>query len=311
MHKSPLSISGPYTHENLTIFLFHDPDHLDGGRYVPLHDAMEKKEVTVYETGKVGELEAENLSDAFDVFIQAGDVLKGGRQDRTIAIDFILPARSGRIPIPAFCVESGRWHRRHKESQMHFNSSTNALHAKSARLAAKLKCSQSEVWEGVAACQEDLAASLGESVCAADSPTSYQLSVENPELQRSKAEFRKCLGDLVHAPGILGYAFYVNGQPNSADIYASASLFHKLWDKLLDVAILEAISSRTKTTTVPTRESVEAWLEEADGAELKDRKEAPPRTRLAVRARNGLVVFETFDKTADAEALLHTNIISE
>src|SRR5262249_33738312 len=146
-----------------TIFLFHD-DHLDGGHYVPLGDAMEKKHVVIYETGNVGELEAENLSDTFDVFIQAGDVLKGGRQDRTIAIDFILPAKSGRVPIPAFCVESGRWHRRKSESQRLFSGSMHALHAKSARLAAKLKRSQAEVWEGVAACQEELAASLGESV---------------------------------------------------------------------------------------------------------------------------------------------------
>ena len=108
MNQSPVNISGPYTHENLTIFLFHDPDHLDRGHYVPLRDAMEKKHVIVYETGNVGALEAENLSDTFDVFIQAGDVLKGGRQDRTIAIDFIIPAKSGRVPIPAFCVESGR-----------------------------------------------------------------------------------------------------------------------------------------------------------------------------------------------------------
>src|SRR6516165_10800785 len=180
MNKSSLNILGPYTHENLTIFLFQDPDHLDRGRYVPLRYAMEKKHVIVYETGQVGALEAENLSDTFDVFIQAGDVVKGGRQDRTIAIDFIVPAKSGRIPIPAFCVESGRWHRRNEESQRLFSCSSNAVHAKSVRLAAKLKRSQSAVWEGVAACQDDLSASLGKSVHAADSPSSYQLSVEDP-----------------------------------------------------------------------------------------------------------------------------------
>jgi hypothetical protein len=288
MNKSPLNISGPYTHQNLTIFLFHDPGHLDSTHYVPLRDAMEKRHVVVYETGSVGELEVENLSDAFDIFVQAGDVLKGGRQDRTIAIDFIVPAKSGRLPIPAFCVESGRWQRRKTESQRFFSCSTNALHAKSARLAAKLKRSQSAVWEGVAACQEDLGASLGNSVHAADSPTSYQLSVEGPELQRCKAEFTKRLGDLANGPGILGYAFYVNGQRNSADIYASTSLFHKLWDKLLDVAILEAISSKTKATTVPTKENVEAWIQEATEAELKDSQDAPPRTPLTTRSCNGI-----------------------
>src|SRR5262249_6256470 len=152
--------SGPYTHQNLTIFIFRGPDQLDGSHYIPLRDAMETKQVVVHETGNVGELEAENLSDTSDIFIQAGDVLKGGRQDRTIAIDFIIPAKSGRVPIPAFCVESGRWHRRRAENQRLFSCSSHAVHAKSVRLAAKLRRSQSAVWEGVAACQDDLSASL-------------------------------------------------------------------------------------------------------------------------------------------------------
>jgi hypothetical protein len=311
MNKSPLNISGPYTHQNLTIFLFHDPDHVDSSHYVPLHDAMEKKHVVVYETGNVGELGVENLSDVFDIFIQAGDVLKGGRQDRTIAIDFIVPAKSGRIPIPAFCVESGRWQRRKSESERFFSCSSHALHAKPIRLAAKLKRSQSAVWEEVAACQEDLGSALGKSVHSNASPTSYQLSVEDPELQRRKVEFREHFSDLANGPGNLGYAFYVNGQRNSADIYTSTSLFHNLWDKLLDVAILEAISSKTDTMTVPTKENVETWLEEAAGAALTNQQNAPPRTRLATKSCNGMIVFETFDQALGDQAVLHTNIISK
>src|SRR5437868_7850258 len=106
MTKNPLIVSGPYTHENLAIFLFHGADEIDGGGYASLTEAFEKKHVLVHETGTVGQLEVENLSETIDIFIQAGDVLKCGRQDRTIAIDFIIPARSGCIPIPAFCVRS-------------------------------------------------------------------------------------------------------------------------------------------------------------------------------------------------------------
>ncbi len=101
MKKPSPAVSGPYTHENLTIFLFHGPDQVDGSRYSSLKEALEKKQVLVHETGTVGQLEAENLSDTADIFIQAGDVLKGGRQDRTIGIDFIIPARSGRVQVPA------------------------------------------------------------------------------------------------------------------------------------------------------------------------------------------------------------------
>jgi hypothetical protein len=143
------------------------------------------------------------------------------------------------------------------------------------------------------------------------SPTSYQLSVEDPELQRRKVEFREHFSDLANGPGNLGYAFYVNGQRNSADIYTSTSLFHNLWDKLLDVAILEAISSKTDTMTVPTKENVETWLEEAAGAALTNQQNAPPRTRLATKSCNGMIVFETFDQALGDQAVLHTNIISK
>jgi hypothetical protein len=147
-------------------------------------------------------------------------------------------------------------------------------------------------------------------VHATDSPTSYQLSVEDPDLQRSKFEFRERLKDLANGPDVVGYAFYVNTQRNSADIYTSTSLFHKLWDKLLDVAILEAVSCRNKRLTVPTKEDVEAWLKEAAEAELGKRQDVPPRTRLATSSCNGTVIFETFDTATEGEALLHTNIIA-
>jgi hypothetical protein len=49
MNKSPLNISGPYTHQNLAIFLFHGNAHLDGSHYIALHDVMEEKHVFVLE----------------------------------------------------------------------------------------------------------------------------------------------------------------------------------------------------------------------------------------------------------------------
>src|SRR5256886_4104035 len=101
MTKNPLVVSGPYTHGNLAIFLFHGPDEIDGGGYISLTEAFEKKHVLEHETGTVGQLEDENLSETFDMLIQAGDVLKAGRQDRIVAIAFIIPTRSRRTPIPA------------------------------------------------------------------------------------------------------------------------------------------------------------------------------------------------------------------
>src|SRR5262245_47179613 len=150
MNLNEVSIAGPFTHENLGIFLLLGEDAIDGRRFMPLEQALERKCVTVHETGNVGQLEVENLSEVFDLYIQAGDVVKGGRQDRTLGVDFVLPARSGRVPIPSFCVESGRWHRRPGEDMDSFSSSKSYLACKHLRMAAKLSRDQSKVWEKVA-----------------------------------------------------------------------------------------------------------------------------------------------------------------
>jgi len=312
MTKNPLIVSGPYTHGNLAIFLFHGADEIDGGGYISLTEAFKKKHVLVHETGTVGQLEVENLSEMFDIFIQAGDVLKGGRQDRTIAIDFIIPTRSGRIPIPAFCVEMGRWHKRGFEDAAKFSGSTHSIHAKSIRLAAKRTFDQNAVWDSVAESQEKLGSVLKKSVHASASPISYQLSVEDSAVERKKREYdEKLRGIAENCSDVIGYAFYVNGERNSADIYGSTQLFHKLWDKLLDVAILESISARNGNVTAPDKSNLEAWLKEAANAQPSDKKDAAPRTRLETKSYGNGVVFETFDEAVGDQTAVHTNIISK
>jgi len=43
MTKNPLIVAGPYTHENLAIFLFHGADQIDSGGYTSLTEAFETK----------------------------------------------------------------------------------------------------------------------------------------------------------------------------------------------------------------------------------------------------------------------------
>ena len=55
------TLSGPYTHDNLTIYLIHGADKVKGKVYVTLQEAMEKKMVIVHETSNVNELVVENV----------------------------------------------------------------------------------------------------------------------------------------------------------------------------------------------------------------------------------------------------------
>jgi ARG/rhodanese/phosphatase superfamily protein len=153
------TVSGPYTHNNLTIFLLHGSNQSRGPAPLTLQEAMKRKLVVVRETGDVNRLTIQNRSNQ-DVFVQAGDIVKGGQQDRVLALDLIIPPRSGRIPIDAFCVEQGRWSRRGDEAVAAFSASNNALASKDLKIAAKAKASQDEVWANVGKAQEKLAANL-------------------------------------------------------------------------------------------------------------------------------------------------------
>src|SRR6266851_5488557 len=94
-----LIVSGPYSHENLTVFLFHGPDAAQSRNVLTLQEAIEQKLVVVHETGSVNELAVENQSLDSEVFLQSGDIVKGGRQDRLIASDLMLPPKSGVVPV--------------------------------------------------------------------------------------------------------------------------------------------------------------------------------------------------------------------
>jgi hypothetical protein len=259
-------------------------------------------------------LEIENLSDQFDLYAQAGDVVKGGRQDRTLGVDFVLPVKSGRVPIPSFCVESGRWRRRAGEDVHSFSSSKSSLASKKLRMAMKFKMSQAAVWDEVAQMQSKLSESLKERIESDLSPTSYQLAVEHTDVQKSKETYRSTLGSIIdEVPDAVGYAFVINGVLNTADIYGSRVLFRRLWSKLLDATVLEAIaeSGRPVATTNPpvTADAIREWFRESDTSEVANRQEVPPRVRVDTRRSQKSVLFDTCDHGLN-DAVLHRNLVT-
>src|SRR5580765_2520939 len=186
-------VSTPYVYKNLTIFLLHGKDQNTKGNVITLQEAMERNLFRVYETGDVNELEVENLSKEFDVFIQSGDIVKGGKQDRVLAVSIIIPARSGRVSIQAFCVESGRWTKRGDEDSGKFTSSNDRIVTKELKMAANGARSQSEVWNEVSKAQASLSKNVGGKVNSAKSESSLQLALEDRRVVANIDEYIKRL----------------------------------------------------------------------------------------------------------------------
>ncbi len=304
-------ISGPYTHKNLTIFLVHGKELMPGKNFLTLQEALAQKKVIVYETKDVNELAIRNLSKQ-DIYVQAGDVVRGGEQDRMISMDFIVPPRSGRMPIAAFCVESDRWNKRGNEAAGSFSSSENSIATKDLKLAAKRANSQQEVWETVKVAQEKLSANLSVGVTSAASPSSYELAVENSAVKETTADYVKALsGILRNHPDVIGYVFAINGHVNSADVYASRSLFAKLWPKLLKASAVEAIAELNQAAADKpvVSETIHTFLVDSErAAAAPAAKPVTKRVKLVTREDDKNIFFETQDGD-QKDGWVHRNYI--
>jgi hypothetical protein len=310
-----MRISGPASHQNLTVYFVHGPS-APGKVPLTLDEALAKRVVQVRETGNVNQLEIENLG-ADEVFIQSGDIVKGGQQDRTLMVSLVLPPKSGRVSIASFCVEQGRWSARGREDVKNFSSASASVPSREMKLAmkapqpaaapdpsgrgrgaptqaAETSVRQSAVWDGVRKMQDKLSGTVGGRVNAAQSASSLQLALENEKLVDLQAAYVKALKAAGEADNdVVGYVFAVNGKLNSADVYPSNGLFRKMWNKLLNASATEAISHKDEPRDeTPSIEAVTAFLADAEKGKGSE-KPLNAGVKLDTREGEKAFFFET------------------
>lgn len=304
-------ISAPVSYKNLTIFLIHGKNQSDKKNILTLEEAMENKEFVVYETEDVNELSVENLSKTHDVFIQSGDIVKGGQQDRLLAVSIMIPANSGKVLIEAFCVESGRWAKRGNEDKGKFSSSSERIVTKDLKIAANKTRSQDAVWNEVSNAQVMLSSNVGGSVNSTASETSLQLSLEDKKVRANIDKYISNLGKIIDGKtDVIGYAFAINGKINSADVYVSNSLFKKLWLKMLKASATEAVANlnaKTKSEKVDAA-AVKTFLSDSEKGKSKE-ETVSKRTRVITREDEKNVVFEAMDEKA--KLVIHKSYVKK
>jgi ARG/rhodanese/phosphatase superfamily protein len=309
---SNYSLSGPFNYENLTIFLIHGPDQPNSKLFVPLQEAMERKLVIVHETSDVNELAIENLSKTDEVFVQAGDIVKGGQQDRVLAVDLIVASRSGKTPIDAFCVEHGRWQQRGAEPAQQFGSSDGMVATKELKMAAKESRSQAKVWDEINVAQRSLSRSINAPVAGVASPSSLQLTIENEKVQGFAAAYTKKLSSIVDGKSdLIGYVFAINNKLNSADVYSSGALFKRFWPKLLRTTAIEAVAERhgSEKTDAVSADSINEFLADAERGQ-ESTTDVTERTHMIKRESDKGLFFETRDM-AQAGAWVHRSYLAK
>ena len=269
---SATRISGPHAYENLAVYFVHGQS-APGPVPLTLEEALTKNAVQVIETDRVNELQIENIG-AEPVFIQSGDIVKGGKQDRVLTVSLLLVPNSGRVPIASFCVEQGRWSARGGEEAARFSSAREAMPSMSALLAMsappveahaareglelaqprafnpdEVADRQRKVWDAVANTQRKLSSGLKASVASPRSTSSLQLSLENEQLREARAAYLSALRPTGEKDAdIVGYVVAINGQMRAANVYPSNALFRKMWEKQLAAAVTESIGDKAAAT---------------------------------------------------------------
>ena len=257
--------SDPITHDNLTLFFIYGDDKIAGGEFLTLQEALEMKKIVVKETGNVQELRVKNVGDK-PIYIQAGEIVRGGKQDRVFPTDLIVPPDGKEMPISSFCVEQGRWSARGAEASQIFSSSANAMNSNAGKIAAIVLRDQGAVWQSVASSQAELSEKVGKDVRSRKSASSLELTLSSEDLKKATEAYQAPLGKAIEGrKRVVGVAVVLNGKVHNVDIYGSSALFRKLYPKLLKANAVEAVAKKQKDLKfeIASAEDVKNWMAEA------------------------------------------------
>jgi hypothetical protein len=210
----------------------------------------------------VPELIAENRGKTY-VLLLAGEILVGGKQNRVLREDLLLPPRSGPRNIGVYCVEQGRWN----EGRKDFESRASVVQP-SVRSHVLRGAPQSRIWSGVASASRQAA--------ARSATGSYQAIYDEPDvkahLERTTKHF-----DATAQPSTIGAAVFVGPALAGVDGFHSPSLFAREWPKLLRAYALDAY-----------RAASGAWDEAAARAQAEGALRAVARTEGRLRGNAGV-----------------------
>jgi hypothetical protein len=273
------SVGAPITLAALTIFPIYgksDP-RLDDA--VSLELALERGKARVREVGSegdpsgatVGTLVVDNLG-TDPVFVLAGTVVKGGKQDRQIAQDFVIAAKET-VDVQAFCVEHGRWNaERDGKSTGGSFSASGMLAPTSVRVAGTYENDQGKVWEEV----EKTGDESGKTAASGTLMATYDDAELTKKRRALAKEATEKLAAVERPEAVLGLAYAVGGKVRNVRWFANRSLWDQHRGKLLQTAAVEAMlwDGAAPEKALAAR-AVRDFIEDAAKAAVVETKKAP------------------------------------
>ena len=276
----------PITQGNLTIFPVVAASTHDTRGFLTLDEGLRSGQVEVTEAGRVrplirggtqyvpssdrvNNLVLVNNSDRALILL-AGEIVTGGKQDRVVGKDRIIPAHSDPVDLGVFCVEPGRWSARAGGS-MKFDSLAAPMAQPSVRKRAMSDKDQQKVWSEIAKSREGMAAAAPAAAGDLARSSSYAQAANNEEVKRRvdsvavplERSYQGLIREL-RARNAVGVVAAVNGEIIWADLFASPQLLEKYWPKLVRSYAAEALTTRSERRR-PTLAMAQGFLDDMSG----------------------------------------------
>src|SRR5215510_6643700 len=292
----------PVSYENISVFPVVAPYGQDTSAFLTLEEGLATGEVVVRERGSeemvrgrdgriiyvpqysgasVNQLVLVNRSKR-PLLLLAGELVSGGKQDRVIGKDRIVPVGAPPLPLDVFCVEHGRW-----TGSSQFAAALTIVHP-SVREKAAVDKKQTEVWDAVrngttakaaapGAAAPQITANRLQYAIAGNANTEayekiYQSSAVGVSIDDFVNEVQRRFANAtsgLKGERVVGVVVAYGGEVAWSDIFASADLFDHYWHKLLRSYAVEALA-RPTIRTVASRENASEFLRRLNGRETQE-----------------------------------------
>ena len=331
-------LAPPVSYENLTIFPVVTAQDTDTSEFATLDEALASGEAVITEQGaEIRRTRDGSISPNYSLgprvnrlvlinrgkrplILLAGEVVSGGKQDRVIGKDRIVPIGAAPLPLDVFCVEHGRW----TPGAVQFSAAQTMVHP-SVRDKAAVEQDQKQVWaavrgeaNGVGSMSETVTVESGAADAAvaaapqisrsavagaiAESGTqSYQKIYETSPIGSSVESFteelqRRFARETSGLKGehVVGVVVAFGPEVAWSDIFASSQLFNSYWPKLLRSYVVEAMT-RPRFRRVASQDDARDFLRPATGHIEEESEPGVYRWRKQAEGRLAEIELDALD----------------
>ena len=291
----------PVTYENISVFPVVSSNSQDTSPFLTLEEGLSTGEVLVREQGSEGLVRGRDGRPVYvpqstgasvnqlvlinrsrrPLLLLAGELVSGGKQDRVIGKDRIIPAGAPPLPLSVFCVEHGRW-----TGVSQFAAAKTIVHP-SVRERAAVDQKQAEVWDAVRSGTTAKAApaapaprmSMQDIQGAIDTngrTEAYEMIYQSRAVgvsiddfvEEVRARFARATSGLKDER-VVGVVVAYGGEVAWSDIFASGDLFDHYWNKLLRSYAVEALA-RPTYRAIASRDNANSFLRRLNGRETEE-----------------------------------------